>query len=112
MLRRPSQSSSLTLEFGDLFIDLASQKATRGGVLLDLTAKEFALLSLFLRHPGTVLTRTRIFEAVWSDQYDGLSNTLEVHVKELRRKLEACGPRIIQTRRGSGYILDANAAEE
>jgi two-component system copper resistance phosphate regulon response regulator CusR len=59
-----------------------------------------------------VLSRTRIFDAVWNEQYDGLSNTLEVHVKELRRKLEAFGPRVIQTRRGRGYVLDASESDE
>lgn len=111
LLRRPAQSSSLVLEYADVRADLGSQRATRAGVPLDLTAKEFALLSLFLRHPGVVLTRTRIFDAVWGDRYDGLSNTLEVHVKELRRKLEAFGPRVIQTRRGSGYVLEAGEGE-
>ena len=111
-LRRPEQSWGRELEYADLRVDLGSQRATRGGNLLDLTAKEFALLSLFLRHPGSVLTRTRIFDHVWGDEYDGLSNTLEVHVKELRRKLEAFGPRIIQTRRGSGYILDAAPSDD
>jgi len=105
LLRRPEQSSSLILEFGDIRADLGSQRATRGGVAVDLTAKEFSLLCLFLRHPGKVLSRTRIFDAVWNEQYDGLSNTLEVHVKELRRKLEAFGPRVIHTRRGRGYLL-------
>jgi DNA-binding response OmpR family regulator len=108
LLRRPEQSSSLVLEFGDIRADLGSQRATRGGVAVDLTAKEFSLLCLFLRYPGKVLSRTRIFDAVWNEQYDGLSNTLEVHVKELRRKLEAFGPRVVHTRRGRGYLL-ANA---
>lgn len=107
LLRRPSQSSSLALEYAGVRADLASQKAYRAERLLDLTAKEFQLLALFLRHPAVVLSRTRIFDAVWGEQYDGLSNTLEVHVKELRRKLEAVGPRIIHTRRGRGYVLDA-----
>ena len=59
-----------------------------------------------------MLSRTRIYEAVWDERFDGLSNTLEVHVKELRRKLELHGPRLIQTRRGSGYMLDASDGEE
>lgn len=111
LLRRPEQKSGLVLEGYGVRADLASQRATRDGQALDLTAKEFALLCLFLRSPGTVLSRTRIFDAVWGDQYDGLSNTIEVHVKELRRKLESHGPRIIQTRRGSGYVLEAFDAE-
>jgi DNA-binding response OmpR family regulator len=112
LLRRPSQASSLVLEYGDVQVDLAAQRASRAGRPLELTAKEFSLLALFMQHPGTVLSRTRIFDSVWSDQYDGLSNTLEVHIKELRRKMEAHGPRVIQTRRGTGYVLDAGAADE
>jgi two-component system, OmpR family, copper resistance phosphate regulon response regulator CusR len=61
---------------------------------------------LFLRHPGEVLSRTRIYEQVWDERYDGLSNTLEVHIMELRRKLEAHGPRLIHTRRGRGYVFE------
>jgi two-component system copper resistance phosphate regulon response regulator CusR len=68
-----------------------------------LTAREYTLLVYFLRHPDEVLSRTRIYAAVWDERYDGLSNTLEVHVKELRRKLEAHGPRLIWTLRGRGY---------
>jgi DNA-binding response OmpR family regulator len=112
LLRRHDQSSGLILEYRDIRADMASQRATRDGVALDLTAKEFALLALFLRRPGTVLTRTRIYETVWGEQFDGLSNTLEVHVKELRRKLEELGPRVIQTRRGQGYVLEAGTSDE
>ncbi len=112
LLRRHDQSSGLILEYRDIRADMSSQRATRDGVALDLTAKEFALLALFLRRPGTVLTRTRIYETVWGEQFDGLSNTLEVHVKELRRKLEELGPRVIQTRRGQGYVLEAGASDE
>lgn len=112
LLRRPSQATPLVLEYADLKVDLAGQKAYRAGQLLDLTAKEFQLLTLLLRYPGTILSRTRIFDAVWGEQYDGSSNTLEVHVKELRRKLEAVGPRIIHTHRGRGYALDAHASGE
>lgn len=112
LLRRPEQASSLTLQWHDVTADLAAQRAARSGQPLDLTAKEFSLLCLFLRYPGRVLSRTRIFDAVWNEAYDGLSNTLEVHVKELRRKLERHGPRIIQTRRGSGYVLDVDELGE
>lgn len=105
LLRRPDQKSNLILEGFGIQADLSSQQATRDGLALNLTAKEFSLLCLFLKHPGAVLTRTRIFEAVWGDHFDGLSNTIEVHVKELRRKLETIGPRLIQTRRNRGYVL-------
>lgn len=107
LLRRHDQSQEAVLDYDDIRVDLAAQKATRAGQPLDLTSKELSLLIFFLRFPGKVLTRTRIYESVWDENYDGLSNTLEVHVKELRRKLEALGPRVIQTRRGRGYVLDA-----
>ena len=86
-------------------LDLATQRSQRDGRALDLTAKEQALLLFFLRHPGEVLSRTRIYEHVWDERYDGLSNTLEVHVMELRRKSEAHGPRLIHTLRGRGYLF-------
>jgi two-component system copper resistance phosphate regulon response regulator CusR len=100
---QPDKTSMLTYQ--DVRVDLATHRAERAGHRLDLTAKEQALLVLFLRHVGEVLTRTRIYETVWGDRYDGLSNTLEVHVMELRRKLEAHGGRLIQTLRGRGYML-------
>jgi len=112
LLRRPDQKSSLILEHLDIRADLSTQQATRSNQPLELTAKEFSLLCLFLKHPGTVLSRTRIYDAVWGDQFDGLSNTIEVHVKELRRKLEKYGPRLIQTRRNRGYVLDTTADPE
>lgn len=111
LLRRQSQQSGLLLEYQDIRADLASQQATRNGQPLPLTNKEFVLLCMFLRHPGTVLSRTRIFDVVWGDQFDGSSNTIEVHVKELRRKLETFGPRVIQTRRHRGYVLEAASGE-
>ena len=105
LARRPARDKGTTLAIADVTADLASQRATRAGHRLDLTAREYALLVYFLRHPDEVLSRTRIYAAVWDERYDGLSNTLEVHVKELRRKLEAHGPRLIWTLRGRGYRL-------
>ena len=93
------------LTHADVRVDLATHRVERAGAKVDLTAKEYALLVFFLRHPGEVLTRTRIYEHVWDERYDGLSNTLEVHVMELRRKLEAHGPRLIQTLRNRGYVF-------
>jgi DNA-binding response OmpR family regulator len=112
MLRRPEHRSGVMLDGLGIRADLGTQKVTRDGSPIELTAKEFSLLCLFLRHQGTVLSRTRIYDAVWGDQYDGLSNTIEVHVKELRRKLEAQGPRVIQTRRGRGYVFEPESHAE
>src|SRR5262249_16755035 len=106
LVRRPGGGEGTVLRYDDVSVDLATQRAERAGRRLDLTAKEQALLVFFLRHPGEVLSRTRIYEQVWDERYDGLSNTLEAHVMELRRKLEAHGPRLIHTRRGRGYVLE------
>lgn len=111
LLRRPPRDAGMVVSCAGVSIDLATQSAKRDGRRLDLTAKEQALLLLFLRHPGEVLSRTRIYEHVWDERYDGLSNTLEVHIVELRRKLEANGPRLIHTRRGRGYVFEESAPE-
>jgi DNA-binding response OmpR family regulator len=106
LLRRQQQRGSGTvLTHGDIKIDLATQRAERAGQALDLKTKEQALLAFFIRHPNQVLDRARIYEEVWDEHYDGLSNTLEVHIMELRRKLEANGPRLIHTVRGQGYYF-------
>ena len=100
------------MRYADLSIDLTSQRVERGGVRLTLTAKEYALLVMFLRYPEQVLSRTRIYERVWDERYDPASNTLEFHVMELRRKLEAHGPRLIQTYRSRGYALSTADVRE
>jgi two-component system copper resistance phosphate regulon response regulator CusR len=105
LTRRQHPDKTAVLSYQDVRVDLATHRAERGGRRLELTAKEQALLVLFLRHPDEVLSRTRIYEHVWGDRYDGLSNTLEVHVMELRRKLEAHGGRLIHTLRGRGYVF-------
>ena len=103
--RRQDHRGSTLITFANISVDLASQRAERDGKRLELTAKEQSLLIFFLRHPGEVLTRARIYENVWNEQYDGISNTLEVHIVDLRRKLEAHGPRLIFTLRRRGYVL-------
>lgn len=105
LIRRRGAEVETALTHGDVTVDLAGQLAERAGHRLDLTAKELALLVFFLRHPGQLLTRTRIYEHVWGERSAEVSNTLGVHVMELRRKLEAFGPRLIHTRRGRGYTF-------
>ncbi len=105
LVRRRERPSSLMLSHGDISVNLVAQRAYRAGQALDLTSKELALLSFFLRHPSQVLTRERIYENVWDGEIDKSSNTFEVHLKELRRKLETLGPRLIHNRRGHGYFL-------
>jgi len=108
LTRRTARRTDATLTHADVRIDPVAHRADRGGRKLDLTAKEYALLVFLLRHPDEVLTRTRIYEHVWDERYEGTSNTLEVHVVELRRKLEAHGPRLIHTVRGKGYRFAAD----
>ncbi len=103
--RAAGEGANLVLEYEDVSVNLAKHRTERAGRRLDLTTKEEALLGFFLRHPNEVLSRSRIYEHVWDDRYDRMSNTLEVHVAELRRKLEAHGPRLIHTFRNRGYML-------
>jgi two-component system copper resistance phosphate regulon response regulator CusR len=115
LIRRGRPADVMTLSYRDVRVDLAAQKAERAGRPLDLTAKELAVLVFFLRHPGVILSRARIYGHVWGETYDFVSNTLDVHVNALRRVLEVQGPRLIQTVRGQGYLLGglpAPAAEE
>ncbi len=107
LTRRPGKRSGNVLSYGDLSVDLATHRVERAGKRLELTAKEQALLVFFMRHPDEVLSRTRIYDHVWDERYVGLSNTLEYHVMEVRRKLEAHGPRLIHTLRGRGYRFGA-----
>jgi two-component system copper resistance phosphate regulon response regulator CusR len=105
LLRRVAGTAGPVWRHHDIVVDPATNRAERAGKPLGLTARELALLVFLLRHPGEVLSRTRLYEQVWEEQYDGLSNTLEVHVMELRKKLEAHGPRVVHTVRGRGYML-------
>lgn len=108
LARRPGAATGTVLAHAGVQLDLTTHRAERDGKKLDLTTKEQSLLVFFLRHPDEVLSRTRIYEQVWDERYDGLSNTLEVHVMELRKKLEAHGPRLIRTVRGRGYVFGAD----
>ena len=105
MSRRRDQILATELNSLDISVDLTTQRVERNGHRLDLTAKEYSLLVFLMRHAGDVLTRTRIYEHVWDERYDGISNSLEVHIMELRKKLEGHGPRIIHTLRNRGYVF-------
>ncbi len=110
--RRHAGFGRALLSYADVTIDLASNRAERNNKRFELTTKEQSLLAFFLRYPESVLTRERIYENVWNEAYDGLSNTLEVHIKEVRRKMESNGPRLIHTIRGSGYVLSTKIPAE
>jgi DNA-binding response OmpR family regulator len=92
----------------DLEVDLGARTVHRGGRRIDLTAKEFTLLELFVRHPGRVLDRTTITAHVWDDNHDPFANLLEVLVRRLRRKIDDdFEPKLITTLRGAGYRFGA-----
>jgi two-component system response regulator MprA len=94
------------LEFEDLTLDSSTRKAQRGDRVIDLTAKEYDLLELFMRHPNQVMTREVIFDRVWDYDFGGESNVLDVYIRYLRQKLEEDGDsRLIFTVRGVGYVM-------
>lgn len=104
--RRQREDTATVLRYGPLTMDLAAHAVTMGDRRVDLTAKEYDLLELFMRHPQQVLTRDVIYDRVWGYNFGGESNIIEVYVRYLRQKLEAQGePRLIHTVRGVGYIL-------
>jgi two-component system OmpR family response regulator len=106
LARRDDRRRPAVLSEGDLKLDPASKRVWRGATEVELSAKEFSLLEFFLRHPGTVLSRSQIIEAVWDFAYDGTSNVVDQYVKYLRRKLDIpFGRDDIQTVRGMGYRL-------
>ena len=112
LLRRGTTSRPTVLECGDLALDPISRVVTRAGTGLDLTAKEFAILELFMRHPGEVLTRTRILEHVWDMAFDPSSNIVDQYIGYLRRKIDKpFGRDTLKTLRGAAYRLDADGAE-
>jgi two-component system, OmpR family, response regulator len=106
LVRRGGQRRPTVLRVRDLRLDPARHRAWRGDEELDLTPKEFALLELFMRHQGEVLSRTRILEHIWDFAYDGTSNVVDQYVAYLRRKVDRpFGQSDLETVRGAGYRL-------
>ncbi len=102
----PAAHPNETLRFADLTVDLGTRDVVRGTHHIELTAREFDLLVLFLRNPRQVLPRDLIMDRVWGEDFYGESNVLEVYVRALRAKLEEHGGvRLIHTVRGVGYTL-------
>jgi two-component system copper resistance phosphate regulon response regulator CusR len=107
ILRRPPVREAATLRVADLELDLVGHKATRAGQWLDLTVREFTLLSLLMRHAGEVLTRTLIAESVWNMHSDGETNVVDVNLRRLRAKLDdPFAVKLLRTVRGVGYVLE------
>src|SRR4051795_7184397 len=103
LLRRGPAARAPQLRVGDVVVDPARHAVTRAGRPVALTAREFALLEYLARHPGEVVSRTRLLEHVWDENFEGSTNVVDVYVGYLRRKL---GRRAIATVRGVGFRLE------
>ena len=110
LLRRGKERESDVLQMGDLEVHLLRRRVERAGQRIDLTAKEYALLLLFLRRQGEVLSRTLIAEQVWDMNFDSDTNVVEVAVRRLRAKIDEPFPsRLVHTVRGFGYVMEERA---
>ena len=109
LLRRSDISRPLVLALADLALDPVSHKVTRGRAVLDLTPKEYAILLILLRQAGEVVSRARLAEQIWQADLIGIDNLIDVHVRNLRGKVDAPGlPQLIHTVRGRGFRLAEN----
>lgn len=107
LMRRPTASAGVKLQYADVEMDLVERKVTRAGQVVPLTAKEFALLEYFLRNPKRVLSRVAIGEHVWDASFDAQSNVIDVYVNMLRKKIDhPFEQRLIHTVVGAGYVLE------
>jgi DNA-binding response OmpR family regulator len=114
-IMRRTQAQAKTLEKkliriqrGDLSIDLENHSVMRGSKRLDITAKEFELLHLFMQNPGRSFSRQQILDEVWGEQFEGLEHTVNSHINRLRAKIEedAAAPKYILTAWGVGYMFN------
>ena len=108
--RQPAVLGS-SLEVGDIVLDTATREVSREGARVELTTKEYVILEYLMRHPNQVLTRTMIAEHVWNYDFGSASNVIDVHIRNLRRKIDDPFPtKLIQTVRGAGYRISAMTA--
>ncbi|MBC8248339.1 MAG: response regulator transcription factor [Anaerolineales bacterium] len=108
LLRRSGEIKTTRLQVGDLVLDTLTHRATRGGQVIELTAREYALLEFLMRHPGQVLSRTQISEHVWNYDFFTTSNVVDVYIRYLRRKIDkGFEVKLLQTVRGVGYKIEA-----
>lgn len=106
LTRREPVLLNTLLQVADLTLDTTTRIVERGGSIIDLTNKEYALLEYLMRHPNQVLTRSMIAEHVWNFDFDNVTNVIDVHIRYLRRKLDDPFPtKLIQTVRGAGYRI-------
>jgi two-component system OmpR family response regulator len=107
LLRRSQHRFDPVLQVGPLALDRSTRRVSWSSQDVDLSNREFSILEYLMQHPGEVLSRTRIYEHVWNEQMEIMSNVIDVHVKEIRRKLARTGgTAVISTVRGAGYRLE------
>src|SRR5262245_52950509 len=106
LLRRSRLARPVVLKVADLTLDPATRRVTRGGAVVVLTPREYALLEVLMRNAGEIISRTRLVERVWDEASEVLDNLIDVHVSHLRKKIDrGAGPPLIHTVRGFGYRL-------
>ena len=103
LIRRSAGKASPQISFGDVVVDTSARNVTKGGETVALTASEYALVELLAMHRGELVTRTMIYDHLYDENDDTLSNLTDVHVSNVRKKL---GKDVIVTRRGLGYIIE------
>jgi DNA-binding response OmpR family regulator len=112
LLRRAQQASPRILRIGDLTLNALDHSALRGGKSIRLTSKEFALLELFMLHPGKVISRSVIAERVWDEEFDPYSNIIDVYINRLRKKIDhGFEEHLLHTRRHEGYVFESLLSE-
>jgi len=108
LLRRDSQLRPDVFQLDDLIVDSASHRVSRASREIELTAKEYALLEFLARRAGQLVSRSEIAAHVWDDSFDPFSNSIEVYMNRLRKKIDEEHPiKLLHTRRGEGYILES-----
>jgi two-component system copper resistance phosphate regulon response regulator CusR len=108
LMRRDPQLRPDVFQLDDLILDSASHRVTRADREIELTAKEYALLEFLTRRAGQLVSRSEIAAHVWDDSFDPFSNTIEVYMNRLRKKIDDEHPvKLLHTRRGEGYILES-----
>jgi DNA-binding response OmpR family regulator len=107
LLRRSPTAVNSTLKIADLEVDRLSRKVSRAGKRIELSPKEYSLLEYLVLNPNRVLSRTMIMDRVWDQSFEGLTNIVDVYVRQVRRKVdEGFEPKLIRTVRGIGYAID------
>ncbi|MBQ6595806.1 MAG: response regulator transcription factor [Clostridia bacterium] len=106
LIRRSDQAQTSVLTMDDLTLDISSHEAYRGGVRIELTAKEYALLAYLMHNQNIVLSRDKIEDHIWNSDYEGGTNVVDVYIRYLRRKIdEGHARKLIHTVRGAGYVM-------